>query len=90
MNLPGGTGERTITIDYTYDPLDRLTTAEYSDGTSFQYTYDPAGNVLEYDRTVNTSTITTTSTYDAANQLATAQQNNLPAWQFTYDPNGRL
>jgi RHS repeat-associated protein len=88
--FPSGTGEKTVTIDYTYDPLDRLTTAEYSDGTSFQYTYDPAGNVLEYDRTVNTSTITTTYTYDAANQLATAQQNNLPAWQFTYDPNGRL
>ena len=40
-------GEMTTTvITYTYDALYRLTNATYSDGTSFQYTYDAVGNRL--------------------------------------------
>ncbi|MGB8252328.1 MAG: hypothetical protein WCF08_03875, partial [Anaerolineaceae bacterium] len=36
----------TRTIDYTYDPLYRLTSADSSDGDLFQYTYDATGNRL--------------------------------------------
>ncbi len=32
------------TVDYTYDPLNRLEQATYPDGHVLQYTYDPAGN----------------------------------------------
>jgi YD repeat-containing protein len=32
------------TFTYTYDPLNRLTNAAYSDGSSESYSYDPAGN----------------------------------------------
>ncbi|MBI9048825.1 MAG: RHS repeat protein [Anaerolineaceae bacterium] len=30
-------------MDYTYDALNRLISAEYSNGTAFGYTYDAAG-----------------------------------------------
>lgn len=33
-------------IQYTYDDLDRLTRAEYEDGTVIEYSYDKAGNRL--------------------------------------------
>jgi YD repeat-containing protein len=45
----------TTVIRYTYDPLQRLTSATYSDGKGFQYQYDAVGN-----RTISTQTITST------------------------------
>jgi YD repeat-containing protein len=33
-------------LDYSHDPLNRLTNAAYSDGSREAYTYDPAGNRL--------------------------------------------
>ena len=33
-----------ITITYTYDPLNRLTAAEYSNGNSYYSVYDVVGN----------------------------------------------
>jgi RHS repeat-associated protein len=80
-----------MTIDYTYDPLNRLIAADYSNGTAFSYTYDAAGNTLEYGRTTGGQTVTTMYTYDAANQLTTAQTNNMPdIWHYAYDGNGSL
>jgi RHS repeat-associated protein len=89
--IPSGS----LTIDYTYDALNRLTSATYSDGRSFNYTYDPAGNVLELQQDLGPGTVVTTYTYDAANQLNTAQQGDPStgsgqAWQYTYDANGSL
>jgi CSLREA domain-containing protein len=78
-----------LTIDYTYDALHRLTSAAYSDGRSFSYTYDAAGNVLELQQNLGPGTVTTTYTYDVANQLSTAQQGST-TWQYTYDANGSL
>jgi RHS repeat-associated protein len=60
------TAGEAITITYTYDPLYRLTGADYSDGAYFRYTYDAVGNRLTQD----TGTITNTYSYDAANRLA--------------------
>jgi len=78
-----------LTIDYTYDALHRLTSATYSDGRSFGYTYDPAGNVLELQKNLGPGTVVTTYTYDIANQLETAQVNGV-TWQYHYDANGSL
>lgn len=34
-----------VQVDYTYDPINRLTAAAYSTGQQLSYTYDPAGNL---------------------------------------------
>jgi uncharacterized protein RhaS with RHS repeats len=48
----------------------------YSNGIAFHYTYDAAGNVLEYTSTINGISTTTTYTYDDANQLLTATKDS--------------
>ena len=78
-----------LTIDYTYDALNRPTSAIYSDGRTFGYAYDAAGNVLEYEQNLGPGTVTTTYSYDAANQLLDAQQGSTTT-QYTYDANGSL
>lgn len=80
---------RSVTINYEYDPLNRLTSATYGDGTAFCYIYAAVGNVLEYTSTINGTSITTTYTYDAANQLLTATKDST-TWHYTYDGNGSL
>jgi YD repeat-containing protein len=65
IEIPGGTGEVNVTIDYTYDPLYRLTEADYSTGEYFWYTYDAVGNRL----TQETHEATKTYVYDDANRL---------------------
>jgi len=35
-----------VTIQYTYDNLNRLVQVQYDDGTTIQYAYDAAGNRL--------------------------------------------
>jgi YD repeat-containing protein len=52
-------------IAYAYDPLYRLTAANYSNGLAFNYTYDAVGNRL----TQTTLAATTVYTYDDANRL---------------------
>jgi RHS repeat-associated protein len=79
----------TLTITYTYDALNRLTSATYSDGRHFNYTYDANGNTLQLERDLGPGTVTTTYNYDAANQLNTAVEGS-NTWQFTYDANGSL
>ena len=80
-----------ITINYIYDPLNRVKSATYSDGRSFTYSYDAVGNVLQYTQTQGGSTVTTTYDYNRANQLTTAQADNSPIiWRYVYDANGRL
>ena len=69
------------TITYAYDPLGRLTSANYGDGNYFVYTYDAVGNRLSE----RTQFGTTTYTYDAANRLATVN-----AVSYTWDDNGNL
>ena len=78
-----------LTIDYTYDALHRLTSATYSDGRSFQYIYDPAGNVLELQQNLGPGTVTTTYSYNTTNELVTAQVDGT-TWNYTYDANGSL
>ena len=76
-----GLADAPRTITYTYDPLGRLTSANYGDGNYFVYTYDAVGNRL----TETTQFGTTTYTYDDANRLATVN-----AVSYTWDDNGNL
>ena len=69
------------TIDYTYDPLNRLTGAVYDDGSSFAYTYDAVGNRL----TDTVGDVTNRYVYDAANRLASVNGQ-----AYTWDNNGNL
>ena len=79
-----------VTINYTYDALNRLTAANYSNGTTFTYAYDAAGNVLQYTQTTGATTVTTNYTYDSANQLMTAQLGSASAVHYAYDGDGNL
>ena len=93
VTLPGGTGQSQVTIEYIYDALNRLTSATYSNGTAFSYTYDAAGNVLTYNSRHYGLTKTTTYTYDDANQLLTASvaataTEGDTTWYYTYNSNG--
>ena len=71
----------TNVIDYTYDPLYRLTAADYSDGTYFHYTYDAVGNRLTQVTGVGTDTYV----YDDANRLIIVD-----GITHTWDANGNL
>lgn len=76
------------TIDYSYDPLYRLTNASYDTGGSFGYSYDAAGNRLESQID---GTPVMSYTYDVANRLV--QTNDLVASilaHYSYDDNGNL
>jgi RHS repeat-associated protein len=85
VTLPGGTSEVTTTIDYTYDPLYRLTNADYSTGDSYQYAYDSVGNRLTQESFVHGLSSTVTYNYDIANRLA-----DVNGVAYTYDDNGNL
>ncbi len=71
----------TLTIDYEYDDLNRLTEAAYSNGLAYAYGYDLVGN--RTSQTVNG--LTTTNQYDAADRLT-----NAGGVVFTWDDNGNL
>lgn len=69
------------TKDYVYDKLNRLTRADYSDGTFEAYTYDAMGNRLAK----TTETGTTDYEYDFDNRLLRERDTH-----FFYDKNGNL
>lgn len=73
-----------VTIIYTYDPLNRLTAADYSDDTWFHYTYDAIGNTLKGAGRLTqvTDLNTTTYTYDIANRMT-----NVNGITYTWDDN---
>jgi len=66
------------TIDYTYDNLSRLLTANYDGGAvEYNYGYDLAGNLVNNNGT--------TRTFNSTNQMTNDGTNTL-----TYDNNGNL
>jgi len=73
--------EESRTITYTYDPLYRLTAADYDDGTYFHYTYDPVGNRLAE----TTEAGSTAYVYDDANRLT-----SVGGVQYAWSDNGNL
>lgn len=72
---------QTVTIDYTYDPLYRLTAADYSDSRFYHYTYDAVGNRLTQQSHLGNDTYT----YDDLNRLTSV--NDVA---YTWDNNGNL
>jgi RHS repeat-associated protein len=81
VEIPGGVGEVSVTIDYTYDPLYRLTAADYDTGEFFHYNYDAVGNRL----TQETHEENNTYVYDIANRLI-----EVDGVSYTWDNNGNL
>ncbi|MGD8456603.1 MAG: RHS repeat-associated core domain-containing protein [Anaerolineales bacterium] len=81
VELPGAFYAETATIDYTYDPLYRLTAADYDTGLYFHYTYDAVGNRLSQ----TTDIATTSYTYDIANRLTAVDSQ-----PYTWDNNGNM
>jgi len=77
----------TRTISYTYDPLGRLTAADYSTGEFFAYQYDARRPGRSHgNRTAMTDTAGAhTYAYDAANRLTSV--NGIA---YTWDDNGNL
>ena len=73
----------TRVITYTYDPLNRLTSAAYSTGESFAYAYDTVGNRTAYTETTLAGTSVTTYIYDAANRLTSVN-----GVAYTWDQRG--
>lgn len=73
------TAAGTTTKNYTYDKLNRLTNAAYSDGNYETYTYDAMGNRL----TLTTKTGTINYKYDSDNRLLQAGDT-----YYFYDKNG--
>jgi len=70
-----------VIIDYAYDPLYRLTAADYSTGELFHYTYDAVGNRLTQETLAGTNEYA----YDIANRLA--EVDGVP---YAWDANGNL
>ncbi|NIS78836.1 MAG: hypothetical protein GTO14_01080 [Anaerolineales bacterium] len=70
-----------MTVDYTFDPLYRLTAADYSTGEYFHYTYDAVGNRL----TQETHEASNSYVYDIANRLI-----EVDGIAYTWSANGNL
>jgi YD repeat-containing protein len=71
LTVSAGIGYTTTTrvITYTYDPLYRLTGADYSTGEAFAYAYDAVGNRQALTRTLGVSQTVHNYQYDTANRL---------------------
>ena len=80
-------GDSTTRIDYTYDPLGRLTAADYTSQTFFHYTYDAAGNRTSLNACLGPGCIAviTTYAYDYAQRLSSVN-----GVAYTWDNNGNL
>lgn len=85
IGLPATQAIVTKAITYGYDPLYRLTSAVYNDGTQFGYQYDAVGNVLTKTQTIAGTTATQTYAYDDANR-----QTSAAGLTQTVDNNGNL
>ena len=86
-------GELTTTvITYEYDPLYRLTAANYTGAitAAYGYAYDAAGNMTAYTETVGTDTASVVRVFDDANQLLTSTDTEEGTTSFYYDNNGSL
>jgi YD repeat-containing protein len=70
-----------MTITYTYDPLYRLTAADYSDGNYTYYTYDAVSNRLTQETPAGTNDYE----YNIANRLV-----EVDGTSYSWDNNGNL
>jgi YD repeat-containing protein len=78
-------------ITYAYDPLNRLTGADYSTGESFEYAYDAVGNrTMATSTTPLSGTVVTTYTYDIANRLTDRAVSDGRVYTYTWSQRGQL
>jgi RHS repeat-associated protein len=70
---------------YTYDPLYRLTGADYSSGEQFEYAYDAVGNRQALAETLGVTPTVHRYVYDQANRLT-----SVDGITYTWDANGNL
>ena len=78
------------TFTYSYDPLNRITNAAYSDGSREGYSYDPAGNRSSRVMLAATSLLDTTPPSIPTNLVSTAfipSQLSI-AWTRAFDTGG--
>ncbi len=90
MNTYGYIISLPIVIDLSwtvisYDPLYRLTAADYSNGDYYHYSYDAVGNRKTQTSMVNGLSSTVDYDYDDANRLTTVN-----GVTYTWDANGNL
>ncbi len=79
-------GDGVTIINYDYDPLYRLTAADYYYTNDFyHYTYDAVGNRKTQESLINGVSSTVNYDYDTANRLTTAGGQT-----YTFDANGNL
>lgn len=83
--IPGGYQQTEVTIDYTYDPLYRLTAADYSNSDYYHYTYDAVGNRLTQTRMIDGVSSTDNYVYDDTNRLTSVN-----GVTYTWDDTGNL
>ena len=74
-------GDPNTYIEYDYDPLYRLTAADYGSGEYFHYTYDKVGNRLIEETHEGSSTYE----YDAAHRI-----EDVDGVAYSWDANGNL
>jgi len=75
------------TVQYTYDNLDRITKAEYSDGTVIEYAYDAAGNRMDEKVALGSHTITASAGSNGAiSPSGVVTVNDGANQQFTITP----
>jgi RHS repeat-associated protein len=74
-----------VTITYDYDPLYRLTAADYSNGDYYHYTYDAVGNRSQQTSMVSGLPSTVDYIYDDANRLTSVN-----GVTYNWDDNGNL
>ena len=79
------TGLVQTVITYEYDPLNRLTAADYSNGDYYHYTYDAVGNRLTQTSSALGLPSTVEYVYDDANRLTSVN-----GVTYTWDANGNL
>jgi RHS repeat-associated protein len=74
-----------ITINYLYDPLNRLTEANYSNGDYYHYAYDAVGNRETQSKSVLGFVTNDSYGYDDANRMTSVNAVN-----YSWDNNGNL
>jgi RHS repeat-associated protein len=89
-------GAETRSINYGYDPLNRLTSASYSPGTTtptnrMDYTYDAVGNRLTArGAEPGSAAVDLSYSYDALNRVTSISGYGGGAVDYGYDNNGNM